>query len=97
MELVLNFIIRRSKALQVYVVGAAITLCKTISKLHPAPVLAHNCPGLATTAFLIIVAATLVYSWNRVCLAMLIVPVGALFAFSSIRAHLPGALDGFGG
>jgi hypothetical protein len=27
---------------------------------------------------------------------MFVVPVGALFAFTSIRANLPGAPDGFG-
>ena len=52
--------------------------------------------GLVATAFLIIVAATLVYSPHQIYSEMFVVPVGALFAFTSIRANLPGAPDGFG-
>jgi hypothetical protein len=42
------------------------------------------------------VAATLVYSHHQIYSEMFVVPVGALFAFTSIRANLPGAPDGFG-
>ena len=59
--------------------------------------LAYSCLGLATIAFMIIVAATLVYLPHQIYAEMFVVPVGALFAFSSIRANLPGAPDGFGG
>jgi hypothetical protein len=44
----------------------------------------------------IIVAATLVYSHHGIYSEMFVVPVGALFAFTNIRANLPGAPDGFG-
>jgi hypothetical protein len=52
--------------------------------------------GLAATAFLVIVAATLVYPHHTIYSEMFIVPVGALFAFTGVRANLPGAPDGFG-
>jgi hypothetical protein len=52
--------------------------------------------GLAGTAFLVIVAAALVYPPHQIYAEMFVVPIGALFAFSSIRANLPGAPDGFG-
>ncbi|PPQ81255.1 hypothetical protein CVT26_015074 [Gymnopilus dilepis] len=51
---------------------------------------------LTATAFLIICAATMVYRHPKIYSEMFVVPVGALFAFSSIRANLPGAPTGFG-
>ncbi|KAF8875340.1 hypothetical protein CPB84DRAFT_1796607 [Gymnopilus junonius] len=51
---------------------------------------------LTATAFLTICAATIVYRPPRIYGEMFVVPVGALFAFSSIRSNLPGAPTGFG-
>ncbi|KAF8804302.1 hypothetical protein BYT27DRAFT_7194475 [Phlegmacium glaucopus] len=51
---------------------------------------------LTATAFLTISAATLVYRPHKIYAEMFVVPVGALFAFTSIRANLPGAPAGFG-
>lgn len=52
--------------------------------------------GLTATAFLTICAATLVYRPHKIYAEMFVVPVGAVFAFTSIRANLPGAPVGFG-
>jgi hypothetical protein len=38
----------------------------------------------------------MVYPHHSIYSEMFVVPVGALFAFTSIRANLPGAPDGFG-
>ena len=38
----------------------------------------------------------MVYPNPEIYSEMFVVPLGALFAFSSIRANLPGAPDGFG-
>ncbi|KAJ2919396.1 hypothetical protein MD484_g1039, partial [Candolleomyces efflorescens] len=38
----------------------------------------------------------MVYPHHGIYSEMFVVPVGALFAFTSIRANLPGAPDGFG-
>ncbi|KDR72369.1 hypothetical protein GALMADRAFT_159048, partial [Galerina marginata CBS 339.88] len=52
---------------------------------------------LTATAFLTICAATIVYRKPHTIYAeMFVVPVGALFAFTSVRANLPGAPVGFG-
>ncbi|KAG2018659.1 hypothetical protein CC2G_008071 [Coprinopsis cinerea AmutBmut pab1-1] len=51
---------------------------------------------LVTLAFLTIIAAAGVYSSHTIYAEMFVVPIGALFAFASIRANLPGAPDGFG-
>lgn len=52
--------------------------------------------GLTAMAFLTICTATLVYRPHEIYSEMFVVPVGALFAFTSIRANLPGAPTGFG-
>lgn len=46
--------------------------------------------------FLTICAANIVYTSPEIYSEMFVVPVGALFAFSSVRANLPGAPAGFG-
>jgi hypothetical protein len=51
---------------------------------------------LIATAFLIICASTLVYDVPHIYSEMFVVPVGALFAFTSVRVNLPGAPPGFG-
>ncbi|KDR67422.1 hypothetical protein GALMADRAFT_1086258 [Galerina marginata CBS 339.88] len=51
---------------------------------------------LTATVFLTICASTIVYSNPAIYSEMFVVPIGALFAFSSIRANLPGAPAGFG-
>ncbi|KDR77562.1 hypothetical protein GALMADRAFT_138652 [Galerina marginata CBS 339.88] len=51
---------------------------------------------LTAAVFLTISVATIVYSNPEIYSEMFVVPVGALFAFSSIRANLPGAPAGFG-
>lgn len=53
-------------------------------------------PGLVTSAFLIISAAALIYPDPKHYSEMFVLPVGVLFAFTSIRANLPGAPSGFG-
>ncbi|PPQ98279.1 hypothetical protein CVT26_013523 [Gymnopilus dilepis] len=52
---------------------------------------------LAAVAFMTICVATLVYRPHKIYAEMFVVPVGSLFAFTSIRANLPGAPTGFGG
>jgi len=52
--------------------------------------------GLTAMVFLTICAATIVYPNPEIYSEMFVVPVGALFAFSSVRANLPGAPAGFG-
>jgi len=51
---------------------------------------------LTAAAFLIMCAASLVYHPHKIYSEMFVVPVGAVFAFTSIRANFPGAPDGFG-
>ncbi|PPR05773.1 hypothetical protein CVT26_010164, partial [Gymnopilus dilepis] len=51
---------------------------------------------LTAIAFMTILTATLVYQPHKIYAEMFVVPVGALFAFTSIRANLPGAPTGFG-
>ncbi|KDR70689.1 hypothetical protein GALMADRAFT_144575 [Galerina marginata CBS 339.88] len=51
---------------------------------------------LTAIAFLTICAATIIYRPHKIFSEMFVVPVGALFAFSSIRANFPGAPAGFG-
>ncbi|KAF8165647.1 hypothetical protein B0H34DRAFT_247113 [Crassisporium funariophilum] len=51
---------------------------------------------LTAAAFLTISAATLIYQPHKIYSEMFVVPVGSLFAFTSIRASLPGAPSGFG-
>ncbi|KAF8991241.1 hypothetical protein BDQ17DRAFT_1413775 [Cyathus striatus] len=51
---------------------------------------------LVATAFLIISASTLVYDVPHIYSEIFVVPVGALFAFTSVRVNLPGAPPGFG-
>jgi hypothetical protein len=96
-ELAFYFIIKRSRAVQGFVVIAAITNCKSAARpLNPSVLTLSVFAGLAGTAFLVIVAAALVYPPHQIYAEMFVVPIGALFAFSSIRANLPGAPDGFG-
>ena len=52
--------------------------------------------GLTAIAFLTICAANIVYQSPEIYSEMFVVPLGALFAFSSIRANFPGAPVGFG-
>jgi len=52
--------------------------------------------GLTAIVFLTICAANIVYPSPEIYSEMFVVPVGALFAFSSVRANLPGAPAGFG-
>jgi hypothetical protein len=40
--------------------------------------------------------ATLIYTPHEIYGEMFIVPIGALFAFTSVRANFPGAPVGFG-
>ena len=52
--------------------------------------------GLTAIVFLTICAANIVYPSPEIYSEMFVVPIGALFAFSSVRANLPGAPAGFG-
>jgi hypothetical protein len=47
-------------------------------------------------AFLMISAATWIYKGPGYYSEMFVVPVGALFAFTAVRANFPGAPAGFG-
>ncbi|KJA21289.1 hypothetical protein HYPSUDRAFT_739272 [Hypholoma sublateritium FD-334 SS-4] len=51
---------------------------------------------LVTAAFLVISAAAMVYPNPHYYNEMFVLPVGVLFAFTSIRTNLPGAPAGFG-
>ncbi|TFK24489.1 hypothetical protein FA15DRAFT_669584 [Coprinopsis marcescibilis] len=51
---------------------------------------------LVTISFLAMLAGAAVYNEHRIYAEMFVVPIGALFAFTSIRANLPGAPVGFG-
>ncbi|TFK24487.1 hypothetical protein FA15DRAFT_592401, partial [Coprinopsis marcescibilis] len=51
---------------------------------------------LVTISFLVMLAGAAVYNEHRIYAEMFVVPIGALFAFTSIRANLPGAPSGFG-
>ncbi|KAF9551922.1 hypothetical protein CPC08DRAFT_768606 [Agrocybe pediades] len=51
---------------------------------------------LIAIAFLTICAAATVFTDSEIYNEMFVVPVGATFAFTSIRANLPGAPPGFG-
>ncbi|KAF8901905.1 hypothetical protein CPB84DRAFT_910731 [Gymnopilus junonius] len=51
---------------------------------------------LVAAAFLVISASTLIYPNPRHYAEMFVLPIGVLFAFTSIRANLPGAPAGFG-
>jgi len=52
--------------------------------------------GLTAIVFLTICTANIVYPSPEIYSEMFVVPVGALFAFSSVRANFPGAPAGFG-
>jgi len=52
--------------------------------------------GLTAAAFLTISASSLIYRSHVIYSEMFVVPVGALFAFTTIRAAFPGAPSGFG-
>jgi len=52
--------------------------------------------GLTAIVFLTICAANIVYPSPEIYSEMFVVPIGALFAFSSVRANFPGAPAGFG-
>jgi hypothetical protein len=96
-ELLVHLLIKRSKAVQVFVVATVITNCTMLPLAPESDVYRlKTTSGLATTAFLIIVAAALVFPQHQIYSEMFVVPVGALFAFTSIRVNLPGAPDGFG-
>ncbi|PPQ91431.1 hypothetical protein CVT25_014319 [Psilocybe cyanescens] len=51
---------------------------------------------ITAITFLTILASTLVYRPHEIYSEMFVVPVGAVFAFSSVRSNLPGAPTGFG-
>jgi hypothetical protein len=51
--------------------------------------------GLVTIAFLWITTAAFFWE-DKVVTEMVALPIGALFAFTSVRANLPGAPAGFG-
>jgi hypothetical protein len=58
--------------------------------------LAQNILGLVAAAFLIISVATVMYPSHEIFAEMFVVPIGALFALTSVRTNLPGAPAGFG-
>ncbi|PPQ81612.1 hypothetical protein CVT26_002979 [Gymnopilus dilepis] len=51
---------------------------------------------LVAAAFLVISASAMVYPSPQYYAEMFVLPIGVLFAFTSIRANLPGAPEGFG-
>jgi len=51
---------------------------------------------LIAAAFMVISVASVLYPSPEIFAEMFVVPVGALFAFTSVRANLPGAPAGFG-
>ncbi|KAH9484382.1 hypothetical protein JR316_0003863 [Psilocybe cubensis] len=51
---------------------------------------------ITAVTFLTILASTLVYHPHEIYSELFVVPVGAVFAFSSVRSNLPGAPAGFG-
>ncbi|KAF9002184.1 hypothetical protein BDQ17DRAFT_1542485 [Cyathus striatus] len=51
---------------------------------------------LIAVAFMLISVSTLIYQSHKIYSEMFVVPVGAVFAFTTIRAGFPGAPSGFG-
>ncbi|KDR69106.1 hypothetical protein GALMADRAFT_934530 [Galerina marginata CBS 339.88] len=51
---------------------------------------------LMASTFLTICCATLIYRSHKIYSEMFVVPVGAVFAFTTIRTGFPGAPSGFG-
>ncbi|KAF8992226.1 hypothetical protein BDQ17DRAFT_1546559 [Cyathus striatus] len=51
---------------------------------------------LTAVAFILISVSTLIYHSHKIYSEMFVVPVGAVFAFTTIRAGFPGAPSGFG-
>lgn len=83
-------------ATKIFVVLVAITNCMFTCTLHINELIAKF-TGLTAIVFLIIVSAVIVYKPHHIYSEIFVVPVGSLFAFSSVRANLPGAPTGFGG
>ena len=52
--------------------------------------------GIVTAAFLWLSIACLLWHNERIIKEMFVLPVTALFAFTTVRANLPGAPAGFG-
>jgi len=52
-------------------------------------------PGIACIAFLWITIASLLWS-ESVVKELFVIPISALFAFTSVRSNMPGAPVGFG-
>ena len=91
--------VTRSKAAKMFVVLVAVSNCKINHKfwfIYNAEAIFYNSQGLVTAAFLVISAAAVVYPNPYHYNEMFVLPVGVLFAFTSIRANLPGAPVGFG-
>jgi len=91
--------IERSAATKIFVLAVAITNCtfpKFAFRVVHWRYLWSNYQGLTAVAFLTICSANIVYKSPEIYSEMFVVPVGTLFAFSSIRANFPGAPSGFG-
>ena len=58
--------------------------------------LTHLCIGVVTNAFLWLSIACLLWNNEKIIKEMFVLPVTALFAFTTVRANLPGAPAGFG-
>ena len=97
-QLQIYLLIERSMATKVFVVVVAIMNCECLetSCNFRHTVCSVVCPGLTAIVFVTICAATMVYPNPEIYSEMFVVPLGALFAFSSIRSNLPGAPVGFG-
>lgn len=87
--------IKRSPAVQILSVLIIIANCAS-RVFSPSNLLfTISWLGLVTGAFIFITVASLV--WHEdVVKEVFVIPVATLFAFTSVRANLPGAPEGFG-
>jgi len=90
--------VRRASAAKAFVVLVGVSNCekKHHGNLSCLPDELSNYPGLVAAAFLVISASAIVYPSPQYYAEMFVLPIGVLFAFTSIRANLPGAPEGFG-
>lgn len=98
-QLYLVLQVKRSQAIQTFVILTALTNC-TVSNgfrlTYSTNLILRSAPGLIAIGFLMVSVATLIYTPHEIYGEMFIVPIGALFAFTSVRANFPGAPVGFG-
>lgn len=93
----LYLLIHRATPIKLYVLIIIIALC-TCFTLHAHEVPAHTSLPLAGLITLLLLAISIkaVFFRYHVDVAVLMVPVGTLFAFTSLRTSMPGSPTSFG-